>query len=48
MTGDYIVKFSGNPLDLIDKIMMYLSDKPGFEYLDVQNVRGNEIFFSMN
>lgn len=48
MTGDYIVKFAGNPLDLLDKIMMYLSDKPGFEYLDVQNVRGNEIFFSMN
>lgn len=48
MTGDYVVRYQGNPLDLLDKVMTYLGDKPGFENLDVQNVRGNEIIFSMN
>ncbi len=48
MVADYTVKYSGNPLDLLDSVMLYLMDKPGFEYFDLVSVRGNELIFTMD
>lgn len=47
MVADYNIKYKGNPLDLLDTIMLFLMDKSGFEYFDLESVRGNELIFTM-
>lgn len=47
MVADYNIKYKGNPLDLLDSIMLFLMDKSGFEYFDLESVRGNELIFTM-
>lgn len=44
---DYYVKFEGNPTDLMDRLFEYLPDQPGFENFDLQEVRGNELIFTL-
>ncbi len=44
---DYYVKFEGNPTDLMDRLFEYLPNQPGFENFDLQEVRGNELIFTL-
>jgi hypothetical protein len=48
MTSDYSVRFKGNPMALLDGVFDTLPSQPGFENLDLQNMRGNEIIFRLH
>ncbi len=44
---DFYVEFTGNPTDLMDRLFEFLPDQPGFENFDLQEVRGNELIFTL-
>jgi len=44
----YDVQFKGTPSELVDKLFEVLEGKSGFEKFDLNNIRGNEITFSLN
>lgn len=48
MVYDYSVQFKGSPTELMDKLFEILPDKPGFEKIDLKEIRGNELTFSLD
>lgn len=48
MVSEYFVQFKGNPTDLLDSIFDTLPDQPGFEALDLDSKRGNELIFRLD
>ncbi len=47
MVYDFNLQYMGNPTDAVDSVLNKLSDKEGFEKLDLKEIRGNELTFSM-
>jgi len=46
-TYDYDLQYKGSPSDFVDVALETLTQKPGFESLDLKQIRGNEIIFSL-
>jgi len=47
MIYDFNLRYKGTPTDAVDNIFNSLSDKEGFEKLDLKEIRGNELTFSI-
>jgi hypothetical protein len=44
---DYSLQFKGNPTDAVDRLFEALSGVTGFEKLDLKQIRGNELTFTL-
>lgn len=47
MVYDFNLQYKGKPMDAVNRIFDALSGKPGFEKLDLKEIRGNELTFTL-